>query len=308
MKDLIIHFGIHRTGTTTTQAFLKKNKGILRSHGVLYPSLYGLPDHVKIPWWIQNKKISIDDLIDKIKSQDEEIIDKIIISAEDFCLLDDFSFLDEFKKHFNVKVVIYLKDQISWLESWYNQHIKWPWVKKFSACTPDYFIENLDDFPWIDYSILLSRLSTHLPAGDLSVKRVGKNGVLDTTSDFIQFLDMEVDRFHKYQHANESLSAISLEIVRRIDLYDMPPKSRTKILTAVRSIDNSDKSKYVFTYDQCCHIKDRYLKSNRQVASKYFNDGELFLDNPKRQEPTKLSDNEVYTLYLPKLIKKLSEE
>lgn len=310
MKDLVFHFGIHRTGTTTLQSVLKKNKGILRSHGIIYPSLFNLPDHVKIPWWIKNSKIELEDVLSSIKNQDEGFVETIVVSAEDFCMLNDFSFLDFFSKNYNVKVVMYIKEQSSWLESWYNQHIKWPWNKKYSSCSSDAFLENVDEFHWIDYHSTISRISSVIGKENLRVKRVSSEEVQDTTRDFIESLGISIERLHPYRHINESLSAGALEVARRLDLFDVPDASRNKLIRTIKSldIDGDDGSKVVFSDKERLEIFNKFKESNQSLSDDFFDGKALFGEFKKRgKKPLRIANKEVYEKYIPMLCKKLSE-
>lgn len=305
MKDLIIHMGVHRTGTTTLQSVLKKNKGILRSHGILYPSLFGLPDHVKIPWWIKSGKVKFEEIVTSIKKQEEVFTETIILSAEDFCILDDFSFLNELKLSYNVKVVLYLKEQSSWLESWYNQHIKWPWSNKFSTATPEFFLDNIEDFNWIDYQLLINRILNNLDKDKLHLRVVQSGEVKDTTRDFMDFVGLCTARLHPYTHSNESLSKGALEIIRRLDLMNVSAGERTKLIEAVKKINiPGDENKIIFDDSQIFYIRDFFFESNSNVAKVFFDREELFHKLKSRNvEPLMLSDAQVYNEYLPMLCK-----
>ncbi|GGO79540.1 hypothetical protein GCM10011348_14080 [Marinobacterium nitratireducens] len=310
MKELVLHFGVQRTGTTTIQSVLKKNKGILRSHGVLYPTLFDLPDHVKIPWWMKNNKISFSDVLRELDKKDESFIEKIVLSAEDFCMLEDFSFLREASDNYDLKIILYLKEQASWLESWYNQHIKWPWDSKFSGADSRFFIDNMSDFYWIDYYSTLSKIVNIVGKEKVIVNVVSKDRVKDTTRDFISHLGLDVERLHPYKHSNESLSAGSLEIVRRINLSGSSPAVRNRIITAVRSIDigGDNGSKAVFSNGDLEKIYRYFEASNRMLAEEFFGGSEVFGSLRHRNEkPFKLSDEDVYTKYIPMVLKKVAE-
>lgn len=310
MKKMIFHCGVHRTGSTTVQSVMKKNKGILRSHGILYPSLFGLPDHVKIPWWVKNKKITLEELKDEILGQDEDIIETIVISAEDFCILKDVDFLEYFSKYFDVHVALYLKEQSSWIESWYNQHIKWPWERRFSNCDVSYFMDNLDDFYWIDYNETLDKFCSVVGKDNVYVKRLGSKGINDTVTDFIDFCGVDVKFLHPFKMANESLKASSLEIIRRLNLIDVKGGARHKIIKAVEdlNVEGDRGDKYVLDNKQRKMIHERFKESNNLVSEKYFDGGSLFGRFRNRDvEPFKLSDEDVYKVYIPALSKKLAE-
>mgnify|MGYP003646304802 CR=1 FL=1 len=310
MKELILHFGIHRTGTTTTQAVLSRNKGILKSHGILYPNLFGLKDHVKIPWWLKNKKITPNDILQEIEKEDKEFIDKIVLSAEDFCILKDLSFLIDWKKKYDVKVVIYLKEQVAWLESWYNQHLKWPWDRKFSSSTVDFFVDNIDDFYWIDYHKTFSLIMQEIDAKRLYIKPVSDFGIKDTTRDFFDFLGLPVEKLHPFKNSNESLTKGQLEIIRRIDLYGMSPNSRTKVIDAVRGLKIRDDihGKASFNNNHIERISYTYRKSNLCLYEQFFDGKDVLGTFPSRDfAPLELSDDEVYKKYLPQIIKSIAD-
>lgn len=131
-------------------------------------------------------KISSHDLANEIISKDEDIINNIILSAEDFCLLENFDLIEllENKYGYNVNVVIYLKSQVDWLESWYNQHIKWPWMQEFSGATVNYFFNHINDFYWINYDKLLKRISKRVNRKSLYVNVMDRSGIQDVVGDF----------------------------------------------------------------------------------------------------------------------------
>ncbi|MBZ5486450.1 hypothetical protein HW452_02820 [Halomonas aquamarina] len=308
-KKLIVHFGMQRTGTTTIQAVLNKNKGILRSHGICYPKLFGLNDHVKIPWWLKNNKILPGDLVKEILKNDENIINTFVLSAEDFCLLKNYNFLNILKEIFDLHVVVYLKEQSSWLESWYNQHIKWPWDKKFSTATPQFFVDNIDDFYWIDYLSFLNNIQGKIGSERLHVKAVAPGYVNDTVKDLIEELGLNVEALHSYKHTNESLSAGQLEVLRRVDLFDSSGRERANILEALKSIDIEGDiyGKAVFTQKQIESIIDRYRVSNKKLFDEFFDSNQVFdISSSRDITPIVISDDKVFKEYIPALCKVLA--
>nr|WP_145924032.1 hypothetical protein [Halomonas elongata] len=313
MKELVIHAGIHRTGSTSIQNAMKQSRGILRSHGVLYPVLYGLPDHVKIPWWIINNKISVDDLIGSIKEKDESFIEKIVLSAEDFSLMKDFSWLDKMKSEFDVKFVVYLKNQVDWLESWYNQNIKWPWDKRFSSCKPSYFLDKIDDFYWLDYNVMLDEVSKRIGSDNVYAKPVGKsNGsIQDTANDFFPYLKVDTRWLNKLHNTNKSLSSAKIHILRNIDLMGFSAKERTKLIKALDDIEIKEDNgeKHFFSKDQVESIFEKFEESNNKLSERYFGGENIFPFDDlgvEGRDVCNISDTRIKNHYFPKIIKSLS--
>lgn len=157
-----IHFGIHRTGTTSIHSTLVNNLEKFEEQGVLYPELDVNHRHVRTAWQLISKKIDGQELVEKIKEEVTPDTKKIILSSEDFCQLKDSTWLQVLSKNFDLTASVYLRRQDLWLESWYNQHIKWPWDRRFSAATPQYFLSKKHEFYWLDYSWLLSQIEAFI--------------------------------------------------------------------------------------------------------------------------------------------------
>ena len=311
LKTIIFHFGVQRTGTTTLQSVLAKNKGILRSHGILYPDFLGQKNHVKMPWSLKNNKITSVEVVNEILKQDEDFVSKFVISAEDLCILTDFSFLKDFLDKFEVMIIVYLKEQSAWLESWYNQHIKWPWEEKYSSCSREYFLDHIHDFYWIDYVSFLDKIKKIIGDENLTVKINSSSLVKDTTKDFIEYIGLDASRLHPYSYTNESLTAGQLEVIRRVDLSGVKPAARIRILNAVKKmeIDGDIHGKSVFNNQQRLKIYQYFQDSNNMLFDKYFAGEKVFDDYYERNyEPLTVSDEIVSSKYLPKLCKLIATD
>lgn len=135
MKQLILHCGLHKTGTTAVQNFLTANRGALLRHGVLYPRA-GTPENLtgqhNLAWELGRMRHfrtpfgTIDALFDEIGSFDG----RVIVSSEDF----ETSILHPERwarlagraqaMGFEVLFVVYLRDVVPHLESVYLQKLR----------------------------------------------------------------------------------------------------------------------------------------------------------------------------------------
>jgi len=304
-----LHFGIQRTGSTTVQRCLVANSELLKKNGYLYPLLGVNFRHNGLAWQLNNKKVSIENIIDRIEAEVTPVTHTVILSGEDFALVKDYAWLETLTKKYDVEIAMYLKRQDLWLESWYNQHVKWPWSKKFSNQDVDFFYKNINDFPWIDFESLLSRITKHIPQKSLHLAVVDGLGVKDTAADFLAFCDISADLVQSASEKNASLSMAQIDILRRIDLYSLPGKSRQKIIKTLVELDieEDDKKKIVFDDEQVSAILNRFEKSNQRVAKKYFNRAVLFSDPVTlERKPVRISDEKAYKVYLPMLIRNLA--
>lgn len=145
-KTLILHIGHYKTGTTALQVFFSQHGPMLAKHGIEYPNV-----------WMHNAKHSAfafsilkaagvtklmydyadpttpqqmwDDLYRHI---DEKGRTTTLISSEEFMRIGQFPKAQEVLRDvlsrrpadLNVKVIVYLRDPASHLQSWYNQLIK----------------------------------------------------------------------------------------------------------------------------------------------------------------------------------------
>src|SRR4051812_46679753 len=120
---LIIHGGIHRTGTTTLQRFLAGNRDTLLKQGILYP--FEAVSHQRLAWDVFAGRKTGEDVLSQLQSAAAEMSTSpavILLSGEDFCIHKDLGWLGPLRANFEVEVVFYLRQQDDWLMSWYNQH------------------------------------------------------------------------------------------------------------------------------------------------------------------------------------------
>ncbi|MFM9269514.1 hypothetical protein ACJ7V3_04500 [Halomonas elongata] len=143
MKTVYIHIGQPKTATTSLQHFFIINRDNLGAQSFLYPDLSMGGAHHHLSFCVRehvngSAEIAKNDdfrgrdvwgeLVDRIEEGDE---DNVIISSEDFYFTDfvgekkgGLEYIKEKLKGFDVKVVCYLKENMSHVDSWYNEIIK----------------------------------------------------------------------------------------------------------------------------------------------------------------------------------------
>lgn len=129
MQKIILHIGRHKSGTSSIQHWLKKNQSQLLKKGICYPNAgtKGVAHH-QIASALSRKNIKkegiptyLNDIKRQLKKESLET-SHIIISSEGFQNCDP-RVIKEFFSNYNVSVVVYFRDPISYLGSSYAQKV-----------------------------------------------------------------------------------------------------------------------------------------------------------------------------------------
>jgi len=124
----VLHIGRNKTGTSALQNFLFRNRKKLKEFGVVYPE-FGLEErnahglartHHKLARDIKNQEI--DGLRDALYSEVAGY-DDVVLSSEIFHTIADPSRVARVFEPGTTKVVIYLREYVTYLASWYQQSI-----------------------------------------------------------------------------------------------------------------------------------------------------------------------------------------
>jgi hypothetical protein len=276
---LILHAGIHRTGTTSLQQCLAANRAALAARGVGYPGQE--VHHQKLAWALKRGEAGARDVLALLA----EVPDAgtVVLSGEDFSIHTDLRWLRRVADRHETRVLIYLRRQDHWLMSWYNQHVKWPFDRRKSRMDPAAFLATLEDFHWLDYAALLGRWSAVLGRERVGVGVLERGQVEDVTGDFLRRLGLDRDGFaFSDERVNDSLPVHMLEIARHLDLFEMKPGQRVRVLNAVRAAlaDRTPAARTVYSPEQRNAVLARFDAGNRAVARDYFGREALFLEPP----------------------------
>ncbi|MFC5584425.1 hypothetical protein ACFPOD_04825 [Nitratireductor kimnyeongensis] len=301
MPQLLLHIGIPRTATSLIQSFLAKNAGRLRANGIFLGSRH--------PRAFAETQAIYDDgrrgeelaksLIDRSQGAHA-----ILLSDEDLSRRLRLAPLSDFAKHFSgVKVIVALRRQDLWLESWYLQNIKWQWDTALAKLTLRQFLDRRDQFHWIDYDLLMGRLSEFF--GDNNIvpfvfeKEMMPGGPV---THFCRLLGINsIDGWTKGDNENVSLSPVYAEFLRQLPLLDFPDPIKVHLEAACLEIHKEAKdnlspresSPLLIEHDERQRILDSFESGNRSVARSYFSREALFLEG--MPDPT----SEIGRLELP---------
>lgn len=303
-KKLYLHIGVHRTGTTSIQNFLYNNRVNLQKQGVLYP--FGL-HHNEYKWSLESAErlkagtTAVENFASKLlKKANKEKLESIILSGEDFCQFERPEILRPLAKLFDVRIICYLRRQDKWLESWYNQHLRWPWDAELSLMSPEQFFARRKDFHWLNYKNLIDSWAGVFGRKNLIVRVFERNQLLGSLeNDFCQACDINYESLSlPRKERNISVTPMALEFLRHMRMVDKEPIGRAPLVQSVKSAcqrANCDQRDYSFQWTHRRQILDEHAEENAYVAKKYLGskDGVLFQEvlsnaSPLNETPIEL--------------------
>jgi hypothetical protein len=276
---ILIHAGIHRTGTSSLQRFLHQNREILARHNITYPGTE--IHHQKTAWALKRNPSDYKVINQLLENHGDSKL--CVLSGEDFCIHTDLSWLAELASKHDVHALFYLRRQDHWVMSWYNQHIKWPFDRAKSRMSKDEFLASIDDFYWLDFHTMLLRWSTLIGKDKLSVAVIEPGQVEDVTSDFVQRAGLPSAELMPIERRdNDSLPVHVLEVARQLGLFELPPKARIRVISALtRGLsDKACPERTILSPEERTKILLKFEHSNRNVAKEFLSRDILFHEPP----------------------------
>jgi hypothetical protein len=146
LRQLFLHIGFNKTGTSAIQRFLSTHGRALGEARVRYPvtgrggdAHYGLTGALGFAHRKSASDPSDDEYLRKALVQEMEVAqaDTAIVSSEDFVLRGDIGRVRTFFADFDCRIVVYLRRHDYWWISSYNQAVKMvakpPWKPGINA-------------------------------------------------------------------------------------------------------------------------------------------------------------------------------
>ncbi|MEL0660262.1 hypothetical protein V6255_14080 [Psychromonas arctica] len=218
---IYLHIGTHKTGSTSIQNVLHKNKEVLIKNGFYYPEV--IDNHTgqhHLAWMlIGNDFVNAEKYLSTEVSKAIELnCHSIVLSSEEFEFLNSIERISFFNNFGEVEVIIMLRRQDDFLEAEYNQSVKMPTVRYPKDIFHFYIEKNFSSR--INYAHLLQNWITVFK--DDAIKIVSydferkKRTLLPT---FFNLLGLTVDDFpvEKNYTANVSLPNNALIYLSRLN-------------------------------------------------------------------------------------------
>ena len=310
--ELVLHIGSGKTGTSSIQRLLRRNRRLLRQHGVLFPSSPGPRRHVRFglnfktddelvetrPYRAQGHRspeafretfrTELFAEIEQARPSTVLISDEALYGSDDESLSRLRSFTDAYAAR--LRLVCYLRRQDDHLVSRYQQVVKTGETRTLAERTAEF--EHTKTY---DYAARLDTWARLLEPDAFVVRRFERGAFVDDSlyADFLHAaaLDVPLAELTEVPSQNESLDAESVEFLRLLNLHlvraegaevgminHRPLVSRLAAGSAgpTLTLPDADLDAFMARWDD----------SNREVARRYFGDDVLFRVPRKTQGTT----------------------
>lgn len=219
---------------------MQQNFGKLLLKGVFHP--YAIPRHVKMMTDIFARERTIAtiarDIHDRADSKPGPI-HTVVLSDEDICTRPDPTILGQFRDHFDVTVVMLMRRQDLWLESWYSQNVKWQWNPDLAHLPFEAFLDRRKTFFWINYDQTVRTFETVFGADNVICRPFEAEqmpeGPVQAFCDMIGLRDLK--GLDPVPPTNRSLSPLMTEFMRTLPLDKMDIPVRHKVEQACMRAD-----------------------------------------------------------------------
>lgn len=287
---VVLHIGIHKTGSTAIQTALSLNTELLATQGVLYPQTGRWPadghtlvtGHHRLPWSFTRPEG--DDPWSSLKRELAETDkDIIILSSEEFEMVRRADQLDQIAKHLaghDVTVVAYLRRQDEYLHGMYCTQVlhyeaQWPFEAYKAYWGSD-----------LDYEQLLTRWEAAFGRAALLVRPYESAQLVngDVVDDFFTQADLiptDLIRADRRDRVNRSYPRNAVEMCAslRAQGADAETFGHAREILAWMYEGRKTDSDVMSPAERAAVLRE-FQASNQRVAQTYLgrDDGTLFTD------------------------------
>ena len=272
MKNLYLHIGTHKTGTTSIQQAIRKNVEKLKELDYLWVEESYLLFKRFNPQGIE----SVVNFIEKLKSIPQN---NLIFSSEGYTggfendiniVKQKAEILNKILQGFNVKVIIYLRRQDQLIESLYIQS-----VQAGNSYIFNEYLNDIIDYKYFDWQNLINIFSDHFGSQNIFARPYDKtlfykNNII---YDFFSVLDLkdkiEIETLPQW---NKSYSHQTLRIARYMNSILSSKEDKAKLRSILQSLSTKDifEKHCYLTPEKRQEILSYHHDSNTEISYKFF--------------------------------------
>jgi hypothetical protein len=310
--ELVLHIGSGKTGTSSIQRLMRRNRGLLLEHGVLYPSSPGPRRHVRFglffkaddelvetrPYQAQGhlsaeafRETFLAGLFGEIEAARPSTVvisDEALYGSDNASLGRLRSFTDEHAGR--LRLVCYLRRQDDHLVSRYQQVVKTGETRTLAERTAVF-----DHRKTYDYAARLDTWARLLEPDAFVVRRFERGAFLDDSlyADFVHAagLDVPPGDLTEVPSQNESLDAESVEFLRLLNLHLVQAEGahvgmvNHRPLVARLAAGSAGPTLTLPEADLDAFMS-QWEHSNREVARRYLGEDDVLFRVPRKTQGT----------------------
>jgi hypothetical protein len=252
LRRLILHAGTPKTGTTSLQRCLQRNRNQLREHGILYPDAVEAPPSKPKHQWVVGALMGSDgsELTRRIRlieaeaeAEDRVEIHTIVLSTEGiYHHWWDFSAagrgaLASLAAAYSMEVWTWFRDPLSFARSNYVQMLKNP--RGYVPCYGlDLSIDEMFDDPWfarqLDYAGFIRDVESLLGAGTVKPFAYHRN----TVDAFFDTVGIAI-REHEHTDAHRTPGAVGVEMLRLLNRHALSDADKASAVSLITRLDDT---------------------------------------------------------------------
>lgn len=278
---LVLHPGLHKTGTSYLQSVFKSSQKQLQENGVLYPSTLGDAHHEMAALYKALNNDAAEEMLDAcVKEAREKDCHTVFLSSEVFCEIEDLSFLSNSLSCFNeISIIIYIRDPLSLYLSAYNQLIREPKVRRHKKIQAG----NVYD---INFKSHIEKWENAFPSSSINVFNYDEERGKDRgiKSAFCELF--KIEKFHcgsNIDIVNKSYGIVASEILRKANMLGIGDKEFVFLTKKLPDclVGDSLSGSCLLEREEIEKICDKYVPIMNEVLVKY-KKNTLALDEVKK--------------------------
>lgn len=311
MKTLYLHIGTPKTGTTSLQNFCYSNREIFEKFGYCYPilpfSYFGKrPDRNALflngVVYDEKGKRDLEEEERRMQAGFDmvreafETFDNVFLSDEAVWMTGFRRKSDVWKRlreesekgGYTVKIVVYLRRQDEFVESWWNQRVKIDLIK-YNTMKWEEFLADAADDSMPDYYSCLSIIAGELGKENIIVRRFARSEFEEGSiqHDFMNVIGLgwseEFVLPEEKENLNARLKSNAIEVKRVINTIPELGWADNHFFRSVALMDTKVAGEQypstMFSEKEARAYVQRFEESNRKVVEEYIKDGRpLFSD------------------------------
>jgi hypothetical protein len=316
MKKAYLHIGVERSGTTTIQSFMAKNRDVFRHDGFLYPLAPGEENHVGLTILTADNPNHLSGLLPLVGlgagANVSEYSKQMLLEFEDEARKSGCHTLVLSNEHLSsrlrtakpittlrdtllgiaevVEVIVYLRRQDEVVLSEYSMRVKAGYAEPF-ALKRTHLIK-------YNYAALLDRWAAVFGREHISIRLFEREAFEggDLIADFLHVIHYPGSAsLSRVPPQNVSLDVTCLEYLRRLNRHlparvdSRANKARGTIVANLTALSTGEKPR--ISSEEADEILNQYEESNRDVAVRYLNrqNGQLFATSKQRSVTNNLA-------------------